>query len=180
MDLEASVLIDMPEQAGAKTPVRVGKWIWAIVALGALIAIALPIPVLLYLRQQEQAAEITAEQSQAEIEGEFQKIQALPEAVQTSHGSIAKLDGGLVSSTYKAQPAYPEIKAYYDTELARLGWRPLAESNLKYDGRDNGGKYVTYCKDRFGASFQYAGGQEEDFGWTYEVALIWGRTNPCK
>lgn len=134
----------------------------------------------LYLSYDERNNGPAANKTQSDIEGEFQRITPLPLAVAVEHISMHKTHQGTVNSAYKTDRSYEDIKAYYDKELANRGWRFVREALLTYDGKDNGGKQLFYCKGNYRADLQSAGRQETEFGWTYSFALSWGLSNECK
>jgi hypothetical protein len=114
------------------------------------------------------------------MEVEFEKVVPPPQSIRTYRGSMHKTVLGVATSYHKVQLSYPEIKAYYNAELARLGWKFVSEGDIRYDGVDYGGKKLNYCKGNYSARVQYAGQQEEQFGWTYAFSLTWGTDAGCR
>ena len=149
-------------------------------AIAIFLSIALVVVAWLYVSNGEGIAGPAADKAQRDIEIEFQQISPLPLAVPFQHNSMRKANGGLVTANYKTERGYEEIKAYYQKELASRGWRFVREETYKYDGQDLGGKQLFYCKGEHSADLQYAGRLEEEFGWTYSFALLWGPSDWCK
>ena len=63
-------------------------------------------------------------------------------------------------------------------EMQKLGWRFMREKHVLWDNRDYGGYHAFYCKGNYTGDLEYAGGLEENFGWTYSLAISWGMTDP--
>ena len=161
------------------------RW-WLLVIVGGaaltciLVFVTLAALFMGYMNSQERAAEPVAAQTQSDVEREFQKVSPLPNAIPSQGGSMHKTQQGVVSEAYKTEEDYEAIKAYYDSELARLGWKLIRENNVVYDGQDYGGRERLYCKGVYSAELQYAGRQEKEFDWTYSFALTWGLSQDCK
>lgn len=151
-----------------------------IAMLGFILSIIVPLFFLLYMNYDERVDGPAAEKIRDEMEAEFQKISPLPRAVQVQHGSMHKARQGLIRMAYKTELSYSEIKAYYDNELGKQGWRFARESHVKYDGQDYGGKELFYCKGNYTTNLYYAGRQEKEFGWTYSFTLAWPPSDECK
>jgi hypothetical protein len=135
---------------------------------------------LLYISYEEREAEPAAEKTQYDTEREFEKISPIPLAAPGHHHSMHKTHQGVVSTEYKTELGYGEIRAFYDKELTSQGWRFAREREVIYDGQDSGGKELRYCKGGYAAGLQYAGRLEKEFGWTYTFALTWGLSDECK
>jgi hypothetical protein len=167
------------------TPSKASKKPWWIIALVCgvvfnVLLLSFVLFFLLHVTKGKQMTEANAEKYQSDMQAEWKKISPLPGAVQKQNGAIRKSDHGIVNQAYKSNLSYPEIKAYYDAELARQGWKFAREGDVEFDGRDYGGKELLYCKDRFTANLQYAGKQETEFGWTYTFSLTWGSSDECE
>jgi hypothetical protein len=115
---------------------------------------------------------------QAELETEYQAIRQLPGAKSKRYHASHKVWQALVSSEYHTTYSYPEIRTYYDSELSKLGWVFIREEDVIYGdvgrGKNYGGKHLYYRKGEYIADLQYAGKQEDMFGWTYAFSLSWG------
>ena len=129
----------------------------------------------LYLRAVEKERSI-AQKIQNDLEREVSAIAPPPEARLVRHGTLP----GVISLSYKTDLTYQEIKMFYGKELTEHGWKYLEESSLPYDGRDSGGMELVYCKGGYAADIQYAGGEEELFGWRYAFSLSSGLQTECE
>jgi hypothetical protein len=183
--METLVLMETMSSLNRVSLGRGKRWIFIIAAAGIAIvsvmgSIVFPILVIRYLKNDGQAAGASTAITQIEVEREFQTIARLPLAVTVQHSATHKALQGVVSTSYKTEHSYQEIKAFYDKELPSLGWRFLREANVTYGGEDYGGQELFYCKGDSTAHVQYAGRQEKQFGWTYSFALTWGLSNGCK
>jgi hypothetical protein len=148
--------------------------------MGAVVCLAFSIVFALFFNYDERVNGPMADKIQHDLESEFQSVPPLPRALTTQHGSMHKTQQGIVSAAYKTALNYEGIIAHYDNELATRGWRFVNETNVIYGGENYGGRERLYCKGRYAASLQYAGGQENEFGWTYSFALMWGPSDGCK
>ena len=115
--------------------------------------------------------------AQRELEQEFKSIKPLPGAVAGNYHASHDTQQSLVGSSYSTELSYREIRAYYDAELARRGWRFQKEEGLRDWGRDFGGRSAHYFKGNYAASLQYAG-ENADYGWDYALELSWGLVAP--
>jgi hypothetical protein len=121
--------------------------------------------------------EVRAKQTQHELEQEFQSIAPMPGAspIRPTFNSNNRSTHGLVGSGYKTELSYPEIRGYYDNELAKRGWKFEREENVIYRDEYSGGKIAYYRKGRFTAALQYAGERERaEWGYNYGLDLTWG------
>lgn len=114
------------------------------------------------------------------LEDQFKAITPLPNALVVRYGSMHKTHQGHVGSDYKTTRTWDEIRAHYDMELEKHGWRYVKEAKVTSWGHDYGGKQAFYCKDSFAATLQYAGQEEQEMGWTYSFSLSWGLFDECK
>lgn len=110
---------------------------------------------------------------------EFDKIPPPLGAERVQYSSLFKVSNGAVSGGYKTALSYNQIRSHYDVELAKLGWKFAGESDVIYNGVNYGGKQAFYCKNSYTADVQYAGGQNEQFGWTYSFGLSWRIHSEC-
>jgi len=108
------------------------------------------------------------------LKSEFEQIHALPESVAGPRQSMDKGRQGQIGTVYDSDQTADAIKAHYEAELSKRGWKFLKIEKVIYNGRDYGGQHVFYCKDIYTADLQFAGEQEQQFGWTYSFSLSWG------
>jgi len=121
---------------------------------------------------------VEADKMNTAIEDELKTIQTPLTASYIRSNTVQKDNLGVVGKTYRTSLTYPELRTYYDAELERRGWRFTREKKLQYDHQDRGQYHVFYCKGKYTAHLEYAGGLEDTFGWTYSVAVSWGMTEP--
>ena len=92
----------------------------------------------------------------ADVENELAEIVPPPGAVATQHNSIYKWTFGTVGNYYQSNLTYDQLRAYYDVELARHGWKFHKKVPLKNWGKDLGESSTVYCK----------GDRDVDIYWT--------------
>jgi len=110
---------------------------------------------------------------QSQLESEFKSIEPLPGAGAFDYAATHKTRQALVTSKYRTNLPYAEMRAHYDSELARHGWVFYEEEQMRDWGIDFGGKTARYCKGGYRANLEYAGGQA-DYGWDYAFSVSWG------
>ncbi len=109
----------------------------------------------------------------ADLEKEIGLIQPPPGAVVMGHDASSKPRQALVSRDYSADSSYQSLRAHYDAELSRLGWKFQREEHLKEWGGDRGGMAAQYCKESYTASLYYAGEHPQEMR-DYSISLSWG------
>ena len=107
------------------------------------------------------------------LEDEFKSVEPLPGATAFNYFATHKTRQALVTSNYKTNLTYKEIRAHYDAELARRGWVFYEEDAMRDWGVDFGGKTARYCKGSYRANLEYAG-EQADYGWDYAFSVSWG------
>lgn len=150
------------------------------------VVLALMVPVLFiggffsYLAYEQTVYVPKAAQIMSELENELSKIAPLPSAEVRAHDSGAKAHVVSITTEYRTDLSYQHIRAYYDAELAKHGWRFAVEEGVTHNWQDYGGKQALYCKGGYTADLFYTGRQAEQFGWTYAFSLSWGTYDQCK
>ena len=117
--------------------------------------------------------------TQADVERQFSEIKPLPDAVEVQHNNIRRDIRGGVSGYYKTDLSYQDIRAYYDGELSKRGWKFQKETGIKVWGEDLGGLQTLYCKGNVAATLDYRGREESRVGYRYAFGLYWGN-DECK
>jgi hypothetical protein len=120
-----------------------------------------------------------AQRQQRSLEDEFRHISPSPQSKPLLYDANHKGRTALVAQSYRTALTYPEIRAFYDRELARNGWLFLSEHRNRDWGRDFGGVTAEYCKGLFRASVQYAGAKAQ-YDWDYTLDLSWGLDSPTE
>src|SRR5437763_190225 len=75
-----------------------------------------------------------------DLENEFRHITPVPEATQLGFEFFHKINLGSVGANYRTDKSYKEIRAHYEDELKRNGWRFVKERKVTIWWRDYGGK----------------------------------------
>lgn len=152
----------------------------------AALALAITVTVVLfggffaYVAYQQIFNAPRAEQIRKDLEYEWGKIVPLPSAeVQTTFSATKPQVVG-ISTDYRTDLGYEEIRRYYDAELARHGWKFAAEEDAPYNWQNYGAKQAFYCKGEYTADLYYAGELEKKFGWRYAFSLSWGTYDYCR
>lgn len=120
-----------------------------------------------------------ADAIQKQLESEFRQIKSPPNGRSLRYAATHKNQQAEVSSDYLSSLGYQEIRAFYDPELNRSGWKFVKEEPKKTWGQDYGGKQTFYCKGPYTATLEYAGQAQNQLGWTYSFALSWGLFDEC-
>ncbi len=114
-----------------------------------------------------------AKRAMEALEGEASVVRPPHSATETRHSATHKPHSALVTSTYSTAMSYPELRSYYDVELAAHGWTFIREQSDRAWGNDLGGFSAYYRKGVYTATLQFAG-VKANYGWTYAVGLGWG------
>ena len=112
--------------------------------------------------------------TEKELEREFSEMKAPLGATSSQHNSIFKTHHGVVGDYYKSSLTYKEIRAHYDEELQKRGWRFKKEVVLKSWGEDRGEIQAIYCKGDESADIYFTGQEESTLGYRYAFNLSWG------
>src|SRR3989442_4331184 len=91
-----------------------------------------------FMTVHETKNEPRAQQVQNDLESEFRAFQPLPQARSSWYNASHKSSQSLVSSHYQTNLTYSDIRAYYDVELAKHGWKFYEEEQMRDWGRDLG------------------------------------------
>jgi hypothetical protein len=113
---------------------------------------------------------------QAALERQFETIQPLPGSVPTELNQIYKTDRGKIGF-YKSERSPDQIRSYYDTELARLGWKYIGEKKVEAFQRYSGGSQYLFCNGEVAATLFTTAKDEAWLGYTYSLALNWGMSS---
>jgi hypothetical protein len=115
-----------------------------------------------------------AKQKVPEVKSEFRQIPALAGAIATTNDGFTFDPQHLTEGRlYWTNLPYSQIRAHYDAELSKLGWRLDGESELNgIDGKSHGGKQVLYSKGEFRARL-YHKGTETQYGYNYYFCVTW-------
>jgi hypothetical protein len=142
------------------------------ILLGAVIVIAfgfVAIVLASYLRAIRRAPV-----TQAEVETELNQIATPSGATVTQHSISNKWTQGVIGNYYRADLSYQQIRAHYDTELARRGWTFQKQVPLTSWGKDMGESQTFYCKGDHTADIYFTGREEPRLGYRYALDISWG------
>ena len=117
-----------------------------------------------------------AAQIQQELEHEFEAINPITQSGYYDYLAAHKSRNASVSGAFSTNLTFPEVRNYYDQELARNGWKFDKEERVQDWWRDFGGGSVQYCKGNYRAFLQYAG-ENADYGWNFSLSLSWRLEN---
>ena len=123
---------------------------------------------------RDEVAAPIAQQKVPEVKNEFRKIPVLPGAIATTNDGFTFDPQHLTEGRlYRTNLSYSEIRAHYDTELSKLGWKVDRESDVNgVDGKNHGGKHMVYSKDAFKARLYHVG-TETQYGYNYNFSVTW-------
>jgi len=156
-------------QAGSK----MWKLAWVLVALLAL-SFTASSTYFFAKKAFKEVAGSTPLVTQEQLEKEFNEIAPLPGAVLKQSNKTFKPTNGVVEEYYIANKSFPDIRAYYDDQLLKRGWRRQSETDLTSWWKQRGEKMVLYCQGNISADLYYTGQEAESLGYTYAFGLSWG------
>ena len=113
---------------------------------------------------------------QAALEHQFDAIPKLPGSVPTDLDRIYHTVRGKIGF-YKTTSTSEQIKSYYQTELARLGWKYIGEKIIETDQWSRSGTQQLFCNGETAATLFITGKDEDRLGYTYSLALNWGMSS---
>ena len=78
----------------------------------------------------------------------------------------------------RLQTPWSEITSFYQTELARHGWKLNGMTIDREWGKDLGGRTYIFCRDDVAAELEYA--SRDVRTWRYALSFVWTvNVNPC-
>jgi hypothetical protein len=113
---------------------------------------------------------------QAALETQFDSIHILPGSTPTELDRIYKTRRGK-AGFYKIDLPPDKIKSYYDTELARVGWKYIGTKPVETFQRYSGGTQNLFCNGETAAVLFITAQDEQRLGYTYSLALNWGMSS---
>ena len=122
------------------------------------------------------SGEPNGEIKQAALEDQFESIHLLPGSVPAELNSIYKTPRGK-AGFYKIDLPPDKIRSYYDTELARAGWKYIGTKKVEAFQRYSGGTQNLFCKGETAATLFITAQDEARLGYTYSLALNWGMSS---
>jgi len=128
-----------------------------------------------YLNHQ---AERSSEMHQR-LDRELSEIQNAPGTAQVQHVDAFRGSHGNVANYYKSSLSYDAIRAYYDEELKKRGWKFKQENKLETWGKDLGESLRIYCKNPLAADIYFTGKNQMVKGYTYSLSVSWRVVDEC-
>ncbi len=122
------------------------------------------------------SGEPNGEIKQAALVDQFESIHILPGSMPAELNRLYKTRRGK-AGFYKIDMPPDAIKSYYDTELARVGWKYIGSKNVEAFQRYSGGTQNLFCKGETAAILFITAQDEERLGYTYSLALNWGMSS---
>jgi len=116
------------------------------------------------------------EVKQAALEHQFDTIRTLPGALPTDLDLFYKTDRGKIGF-YKSKLMPDQIKSFYETEFARLGWKHIGEKKVEAFQKFSGGTQSLFCNGDMAATLFITGQDEDRLRYTYSLALNWGASS---
>ena len=110
--------------------------------------------------------------TKAQVENELAEIAPPSGAVIAQHVSVYRWTYGNVGNHYQANLSYDQIRAHYDVELARHGWKFRKHKPLTSWGKDLGESQTCYYKGNRGADIYFTGNAA--VGYRYALNVTWG------
>ena len=139
------------------------RWVWISFAVGFLVFIVVD-----HFMFWDKATAI-----RAELVKEFAVIKPPPGARYARYSVSNQTHRALVDAWYTAKLSDPELRSYYDAELAKHGWRFYYEERVTESSIDYGGKDASYCKGDYAVSLFYPGENRYD-DYKYALSVSWG------
>src|ERR1043165_3427782 len=114
-----------------------------------------------------------------ELNSELSKSPDPANAVKVDYVDSFKGTSGAAANSYKTTMTDNEIRAYYDQEMQRRGWKLYGESKLTSWDKDLGESQRIYCKQPLAADIYFTGQNEAEFGYTYSLSISWRVVDEC-
>ena len=113
-----------------------------------------------------------AEPIHRELDKEFGRITPALNSVPVNHESTYKAGTALVQTEYRTRVSFTKLRAHYESELERNGWRFHSERTIDHVGAQSNVEELVFCKESYVARLSYADhGSSDSIFW---FALSWG------
>lgn len=113
---------------------------------------------------------------QAALEDQFDSIHILPGSIPAELNAIYKTQRGK-AGFYLIDLPPDQIRSYYETELARLGWKYIGTKDVEAFQRYSGGTQNLFCNGETAAVLFITAADQQRLGYTYSLALNWGMSS---
>jgi hypothetical protein len=111
---------------------------------------------------------------QADIEKELNEIMPPPGVTVSQHSVSNKWTQGVIGNYYRGDLTYDQIRAHYDAELARHGWKFKKQIPLTSWGKELGESQTIYCRGNHSADVYFTGNAQNRLGYRYALDISWG------
>jgi len=119
------------------------------------------------------ASDPNADSHQSQIESAADAIKPIHDSSPASLDAIYHAGRGVVHF-YTTTASYEEVRAHYESELVRNGWRLFGDRKLEIFQKYPGAMHVLYCKDGYAANLFYTASEAPRLGYNYSIAFNWG------
>ena len=113
-----------------------------------------------------------AEPIHRELEQEFARVTPALNSLPISHESTFKAGTALVQTEYKTNVSFAEVRAHYESELERNGWRFDSHQTKDQSEARSGLEEIVFCKGTYAASVSRRDRDLSDSKFWF--ALSWG------
>ena len=110
--------------------------------------------------------------TRAQVESELAEIASPDGATFSSHNSDYRWTRGHIANYYQSNLTYDQIRAHYDSELARHGWTFRKHRPLTNWRKDLGESQTCYSKGNYEVDIYFTGNSGANY--RYAVIVTWG------
>ena len=142
------------------------------IVLGSVIVIVLAFPVcaVLWFVREARRAPVT----QASVEKELNEVVPPAGATVTQHNVSNKWTQGVIGNYYRSTLTYDQIRAHYDAELGRHGWKFKQKILLTNWDKDFDESQTIYCRGNHAADIYFTGNGPNRVSYRYALDISWG------
>lgn len=109
-----------------------------------------------------------------ELENLQQSIPVFQSFVETSVHKTSKANLAGITTTYKSDAAYDDVKQFYLTALPQQDWEYMGERAIRNWGKDFGGRTLGFRRGEYTISIFYSG-DDPEFSSHYAIEMGWER-----
>jgi hypothetical protein len=111
---------------------------------------------------------------QAQVERNLKEIMPPAGATVTQHNVSNKWTQGVIGNYYRVDLTHDQIRAHYDAELLRHGWKFKEQIPLTTWDKDYGESQAIYCRGNYAAGVYFTGNRQTELGFRYALDISWG------
>ena len=138
------------------------------------IGIGVIVLVWLFVSGLELRAYRNSQRTKTELENELAQISAPSGATFIRHSVIMKGSHGTISNLYESELPYDLVRAHYDNELSKHGWKFQSVRRLTTWGKDLGQTETVYCRGNQKADIFWTGDDRTRENIRYALGFSWG------